>query len=157
MDVCTIDIDSAAIKPPVPWLSQWGLLDVDKEALLSPTGWVTDRIIMAVQALLKREFPDLQPVTPGLACNFSVVRGEFLQIDNSMHESYTIYLVMHSISHWVTVFTLGLPHPRVAVYDSVYKTAPAPLTQQIASILCTAHSNIQLEYQNIQQQVHTIQ
>ena len=113
----------------------------------------------------KEEFPDLkglQPVTLGLVCNFNVVRGEFVQIIhspgenylyNSMHELCTIYLV---IGHWVTVSTLGLPHPRVAVYDSVYKTAPAPLTQQIASILCTAHSNIQLEYQNIQQQVHTI-
>lgn len=68
---------------------------------------------------------------------------------------YLIHNILYSPGHWVTSSTIGLTHPRVAVFDSSYQSAPAPaaLSQQIASILCTTHSNIELEYHNIQQQV----
>ena len=36
------------------------LLEFDKEALLSPTGWLTDSIVNAVQRLIKKQFPDIK-------------------------------------------------------------------------------------------------
>ena len=41
------------------WLPELKLFEFDKDALLSPTGWLTDSIINAVQKILRKRFPDV--------------------------------------------------------------------------------------------------
>ncbi len=65
----------------------------------------------AAQHLLQNHFPNLeglQDVTLGVVCNFTVNQGEFVQI-------------IHSVpGHWLTVSTVGLKHPNIAILDSAY-------------------------------------
>lgn len=102
------------------------LLEIDRDTLLAPTGWLTDSIINAVQKILRRQFPDvngLQDTCLGLLCSFCILQGEFIQI-------------LYSPGHWLTVSTVGLEHPHVAVFDSKYSTLSTSVALQIASIMC---------------------
>ena len=141
-----IDLDSCMIsKSPNEkmWIPELELREIDKDSLLSQTGWLTDSTVNAVQKLLKKQFHDvsgLQDICLGLVCNFSILKGEFIQI-------------LHSPAHWLTVSTVGLEHPHVAVFDSKYNTITTPVALQISSILCTSHKSIQLEFMDVQQQV----
>ena len=134
-------------KPPKPWLPELALLDVDKESLLSPVGWITDSIVNAVQKLLKLQFPHnggFQPVELGLVYSFEIVQDEFIQI-------------LHSPGHWITCSTIGLAHPHVAVFDSLYNTASTPVALQLSTILCTEQKSIQLQFMDVQRQVCSMQ
>lgn len=139
-----IVVDTVSSKPqPKPWLLEMGLLDVDKECLLSPVGWITDSIVNAAQKLLQQQFPHIdgfQPVDLGLVCNFNIIQGEFIQI-------------LHSPGHWITVSTLGLVQPQVAVFDSAYSTVSTSVSLQIATILSTEQQSIQLQFMDVQHQV----
>ena len=109
-------MDAVQHMPPKSWLPELSL-DVDKQCLLNPVGWITDSVINAVQKLLKQQFPQvsgLQPVELGLVHNFNIIQGEFIQI-------------LHSPGHWVTISTVDLAHPRVAVFDSLYSTLITPV------------------------------
>ena len=114
-----------AAKPKV-WIENLGLNETDKESLLNPTGWLTDSVVNAAQRLLSKKFPHLyglQDVALGLVMNFCVHNGEFLQI-------------LHSVRHWVTVSTIGLHHPNINLYDSLYSAIPTMLQSQIACLMC---------------------
>ena len=145
----TINVDSCTTSKPLNqkiWLPELKLFELDKDALLSPTGWLTDSIINAVQKILRKQFPDvsgLQDTGLGLLCNFTILKGEFIQI-------------LHSPGHWLTVSTVGLAHPHVAVFDSMYSTISTPVALQLASILCTSCKCIQLEFMDVQKQVFAV-
>jgi len=56
-------VDTCAIRKssvPTLWLPELKLLESDKEAFLSPTGWLTDSIVNAVQSLINKQFPDIK-------------------------------------------------------------------------------------------------
>lgn len=73
--------------------------------------------------------------------NFSIQDGEFLQI-------------LHSpIDHWVTITTIGLQHPNLNLFDSRYISLPTLLQAQIATLLCTEHSKIEVNIMDVQTQV----
>ena len=141
-----IYVDYCAIsKPSSPkiWLPELKLLESDKETLLSPTGWLTDSIVNAVQSLIRKQFPDisgLQDTCLGSVYEFNTLQGEFFQI-------------LYSPGHWLTVSIVGLAHPCVAVFESKYNTVSTDVASQVASILCTSHKCIQLQFMDVQQQV----
>ena len=107
------------------WLPSLNLSQKDKVILLSPTAWITDSIVNAAQQLSREQFPQLphlQDVSLCLTMTFDAMPGEFLQI---LHTSQ---------DHWLTISTIGVQHPNVKVYDSLFDFLAKA---QIASLLCS--------------------
>ena len=143
-----IDIEDYApaplMKPQKKWLSDFGLLESDRNTLLDPVGWITDSIINAAQKLLKRQFSSLnglQDVALGYVMSFAVQMGEFVQILHSLN------------NHWLTISSIGLQHHSIKVFDSLYNDIPMMVKAQIASILCTQEAKIEVNVMNVQTQV----
>ena len=138
-----IDVDEMQpLKPAEMWIRELGLFKVDQECLLSRSGWLTDSIINAAQKLLQMAYATsgFQSVTHGLTMTFDVTAGEFVQI---LHTG---------IGHWVTVSTIGMVHPTVRVYDSLYTSASTTLQSQIACILATKEAEITLNFMDVPMQ-----
>ena len=131
-------------KASQPWLPTLNLHISEQDILLSPTAWITDTIVNAAQHLLKKQFPSisgLQDVALGLVMNFNIQTGEFVQI-------------LHTAEgHWLAISTLGLHHPDVNVYDSVYLTLPTLAKAQIASLLNTKETKINVHIMKLHMQV----
>ena len=121
------------------WIPELKLSFRDKEILLSSNAWLTDSIIDAAQTLLKRAtpVPGLQSVSCALTMTYDVQPGEFVQILNNGR------------GHWVTVSTIGTVHPNIKVYDSLYSCASSHLKTQIAAVLATEKSHIQLKFMDV--------
>ena len=131
-------------RQPKEWLASFHLTQLDQNALLSPVGWITDTLIDASQQLLRQQFPvlpGLECVDLGLVMNFSVQPGEFLQILNTSHH------------HWLTISTIGVQHPGVHVFDSLCNSIPRMVQAQIATIMCTQRSTIEVKMMDVQHQV----
>ena len=80
----------------------------------------------------------------GVVCNFTVNQGELVQI-------------IHSVpGHWLTVSTVGLKHPNIAILDSAYSNISSTTGKQIASIMCTQEKYIKLSFLNVQKQVSNL-
>ena len=129
---------------PKVWLADYCLTQFDKDALLCPAGWITDTLIDASQKLLKQQFPNLpglENVDLGLFMNFAVQPGHFLQILNTSHR------------HWLTISTIGVQHPEIHVFDSLYNSIPRMAQAQIATIMCTQENTIEVKIIDVQQQV----
>ena len=130
-------------QPARDWVSSLGLYDCDKAILLNPLGLLNDSIINASQQLLKELFPflpGLQGVELGAIMGFEVEAGEFVQI------------VHNGKNHWLLVSTLGVEHPTVRVYDSMYNSLGSHTQNQIAALLHTDRSSISIEMMNVQVQ-----
>ena len=130
--------------PAKPWIPEFHLLETDREALVNPTGWLTDSIINAAQTLLKQAntaVSGFQDVTLGLASSFSVETGEFVQI---LHTGER---------HWNVISTIGTVHPEVNVFDSKYSSCSTQSKVQIASLLATKEPAILLKYVEVQRQL----
>lgn len=56
-----IDVDSCTVSKRnlKAWLPDFQLFESDRDCILSPTGWLTDTIINAVQIMLKKQFPHI--------------------------------------------------------------------------------------------------
>ena len=124
------------------WIPDLSLKMRDKDILLS-SEWVSDDIVNAAHILLQKCNPilsGLQDVTCGLTMHFSIERGEFVQI---LHDGH---------GHWLTISTIGVKHPNVCVFDSLYPTTSTRVKMQIASLLFTEKPKITLEYQDVQKQ-----
>ena len=121
------------------WIPGLELTVSDKTCPLDPTSWLTDSIIDAAQKLLKEisPVPGLQSVACGLTMTFSVQPEEFVQILNTGR------------GHWVTVSTIGMAHPTVCVYDSLYSSAGTKLEAQIASLIQTEKPEIYLKFMDV--------
>ena len=143
-----IDVESYQPKlrqrQPKPWLPCLGLLELDKQALLNPVGWLSDSIINAVQCLIQKQFPhvnSMQDVCLGRTMAFQVRHNDFMQILHS------------NDNHWLMVSSSGLDFPQVQVLDSLYLSIPTMVKAQIASLLCMSHSMIQVDIMDIAKQV----
>ena len=120
------------------------LYDFDRKTLLSPTGWITDGIVNAAQGLIREQFPalpGLQDVGLGLVMSFDIQEGEFVQI---LHTGY---------DHWLTISTVGVKHPQINVYDSLYDCLGKMTEAQIATLLCTQEKMIEVHMIDVQIQV----
>ena len=123
------------------WLPDLQLTEADKELLLNPLGWLNDNHINAAQQLLKSncsEISGFQDVTCGVALSFNVEPDEFIQILNNRN------------GHWLTVPTIDYPHPTVAVYDSMYRSAGMHVKSQVASLLHSDAPKIRLHLMDSQ-------
>ena len=121
------------------WIPELGLSKSDRETLLNPAGWLTDSIIDAAQKLIKdvSPVPGLESVSCGLTMSFDIQRGEFIQILNTGKK------------HWVTASSIGVSHPVVRIYDSLYSSAGTDLESQVASLIHTEDHNIHLEFMDM--------
>ena len=142
-----IDVDALETPPPLPKPAIWidsGIIKLtnDNHGILeSPTEWLNSDIINAAQTILSEQFglPGLQNSELGSVFAFSIEANEFVQI-------------LHGAGHWLTISTIGTKHPNVFVYDSLYSSPPAVVKQQIAALLATPKSEIQLQYVDVQMQ-----
>lgn len=126
------------------WLPFLNLSHKDKEILLSPTAWISDSIVNAAQQLLREQFPQLpglQDVSLGVTMAFNIMPGEFLQI---LHTSQ---------DHWLTISTIGVKHPIVKIYDSLFNYLPNLAKAQIASLLCSKQDIIEAHIMDVKLQV----
>ena len=125
--------------------SEFQLSSSDKKMLLSPTTWLTDSIIDATQTLLKNPtpVPGLQSVCCGLTMTYNVQPGEFIPIVND------------GCNHWATISTIGITHPVINVYDSLYSRASTHLRTQIAALLVTERPQILLQFMHVPMQSGT--
>ena len=116
----------------------------ERDILTSNGKWLNDLIINAAQNLLKQQFEirGLQNTTLGQACQFSIMKGEFVQI-------------LHTTCHWTTISTIGLGggEQSVAVYDSLYTKISKEDSDQICCLVLSPKSSIQLSYMNVQRQL----
>ena len=106
-DEDAIDVDACNGGDLWKRIGDVSLTEVDKKELLTGK-WLNDKVIHASQLLLnQRKVGSLQYPLFGQILSFAPVRDDFVQI-------------LHSESHWVTVSTIGIQHPTVCVYDSMY-------------------------------------
>ena len=125
------------------WIPELGLVQSDRDILLSPTEWLSDNIVNASQKLLKKANPrvsGLQDVACGLTMNFVVEPDEFVQIIHTGH------------GHWNTISTIGMKHGEVQVFDSMYMCLPTMAKAQIATLLATEQPAIKVNYMDVHMQ-----
>ena len=130
------------LKPAQMWIRVLGLLKVDQECLLTPSGWLTDSIINTAQKLLQMAHATsgFQSVTHGLIMTYDNTEREFVQI-------------LHTrIGHWVTVSTIGTVHQTVKVHNSLYTSASISLQSQMACILATKEAETTLNFVDVPMQ-----
>ena len=112
----------------------------EKAILLTPVAWLTDSIIDASQKLLLQTMSSntgFQSVTLERTLHFEVQSNEFV---HSCH------------GHWLTISTVGMTHPEVCVYNSIYLTTSTHIKHQIASLLATIQNRIRLRHTDMQMQ-----
>ena len=68
---------------------------------------------------------------------FAIQPGEFIQVLNTGQ------------GQWVTISTIGTPHPTVHVYDSLYSCAGTHLKAQIAAVLATEKPELVFEFMDV--------
>ena len=114
-DTITIDLsnDSQSRDTPTVWVqtSLYTLHGTDRPLILSPSGWLNDKIIHALQMLLIQHFPDtdgLEPPTLEQIQGFQLHFGEFVQLLNVRN------------SHWIVVSNLGCDKDVGNVSDTMY-------------------------------------
>ena len=128
--------------PEGVWIQDHNLFDSDKKILLSPHSYLNDNLTNAAQKLLKKSFPalpGLQGAQLGIMA-FDIQRGKFIQI---LHDGR---------DHWLLISTVGVKHPTVQVYDSMYQSIGSHTKKQIASLLHTDSSDIKIHMINTQRQ-----
>ena len=127
------------------WLSNelYSLTVSNKEEVLSPTGWLSDRIIEAAQLLMFQQYPHMSGLqTPLLQQNlsFQVHTREFVQI------------ICVRNSHWVTISNVGCVEGQVNVYDSMYSSVPESTVRVIASLLFTSAPQLVIRMMDVGRQ-----
>ena len=110
------------------WLCNplYTLTTLNREEVLSPSGWLSDTVIHSAQLLMLQQFPHVSGLqTPVLQQTlvFKVHRGEFVQI------------ICVGNSHWCTISNVGCDDEEVKVYDSLYPTVSSATVRVIASLL----------------------
>ena len=115
----------------------------DREVVLSPTGWLTDKIICAAQMILLQFFPNmagLQPPVLQKVFQFHVHSGEFVQI---MHVRN---------NHWCVVSTVGCESGVIRVYDSLFKSVSRETLRLIVSMVYSQSSDLKITMMDVEKQ-----
>ena len=103
--------------------------------------WLNDRVIHATQLLMKED-NNLLPV--GGFQNPLLGQTAF-----NKQESEGVQILHSGGNHWITIFTVGAPHPHVRIYDSLGGVLSDDNKRQIASLLITGNKSFILEYANV--------
>ena len=104
--------------------------------------WLNDRVIHATQLLMKED-NNLLPV--GGFQNPLLGQTAF-----NKQESEGVQILHSGGNHWITISTVGAPHPHVRIYDSLGGVLSDDTKRQIASLLITGNKSFILEYANVQ-------
>ena len=108
---------------------------------MSPTGWLTDKIITTAQMLMLQHFPNMAGLQPPLEVfSVDVQSGEFVQIINVRN------------NHWCVVSTVGCEKGVVNVYDSLYSSVSDCMTHLIASMVSSSASNLVVRMMDVERQ-----
>ena len=110
---------------------------------MSVVSWLTDSVIHAAQLLIKNDHTLLP-----LGSLQNPIHGQTLTFDGAPEES--VQILNSGNCHWLTISTVGVEHPKVRVYDSLYRVLPFETCEQVATLLCTKKREIELEFRNIQ-------
>ena len=103
--------------------SLYTLHGTDCQLILSPSGWLNNKIIHASQMLLTQR---LEPPTLEQIQRFQLHFGEFIQLLNVRN------------SHWIVVSNLRCDKDVVNLYDTTYPSIPSSTTDTIAP--CNTHN-----------------
>ena len=127
------------------WINNYvySLTHDERELIVCPTGWLTDKIIAAAQMLMLQHFPHmagLQPPTLQKVFAFQVHSGEFVQIIHVRH------------NHWCVVSTVDCVSGVVNVYDSLYKSVSAITIRLIATMVCSTASKLCIRMMDVEKQ-----
>ena len=116
---------------PKTWLPELKLLEMDKEVILCPTGWLTDSIINAVQRLLKKQFPNIngfQDTCLGSVYNFKILQGDIIQILFSPNYIYDGFDSSKCCSVWQQIQHGINSSIHTNSFNFVYKSSPNQTT-----------------------------
>lgn len=106
-------------------------------------GWLNDNIVNASQDLLKRQYPNIggcQNTLLGQNLSFSIERKDFVQI-------------LHGLSHWLCVSSIGCKEGEVEVIDSsISDSIPQNIIRQVAALLHTDKPQLKLTILDTAQQ-----
>lgn len=80
----------------------------------------------------------LQDTCLGYVMNYATMGGEFLQIVHSLE------------NHWLVIARIGM---EIFVFDSLYDWIPSMVESQIACIVCTNESKLNVSIMDVQLQV----
>ena len=98
----------------------------NQDVVVSPTGWLTDKVVTTAQMLILQHFPTmsgLQPPPLQEVFAFKVHSGEYVQIIHVRN------------NHWCVVSTVGCESEVVNVYDSLYTSVSDETIHLIASMV----------------------
>ena len=112
----------------------------DREDVLSPSGWLSDKVIHSAQLLMLQQFPHilgLQPPVLQQTLSFQVHRGEFVQI------------ICVGDNHWCTVSSID---GEVKVYDSLYQSVSSHTLRIIASLVFSSASQLVVRMMDVERQ-----
>ena len=117
----------------------------ERRLVISPKGWLTDRIISTAEILLLQFHPNvagLQPPVLQKVYAFQVHSGEFVQVVHVRN------------NHWCVVSTVGCESGVVHVYDSLYKTVSKDLVHLIATMVYSKMPEIKIVMMDVEQQTN---
>ena len=107
------------------------LKDEEKSILYLPNEWLNDRIVDAVQEILKRQFPHIWSLDTCLKASnltFKRARGNFIQIVNRDP--------LKGGSHWLTLSTMKLKSANeIKIFDSAFTSMSFPTQQVVCQLL----------------------
>ena len=107
------------------------LKDEEKSILYLPNAWLNDRIVDAVQEILKRQFPYIWSLVTCLKASnltFKRARGNFIQIVNRDP--------LKGGSHWLTLSTMKLKSANeIKIFDSAFTSMSFPTQQVVCQLL----------------------
>ena len=121
----------------------YALTHDDQRVVVSPTGWLTDKVIAAAQMLLLQHFPNmlgLQPPTLQEVLGFQVHSREFVQIIHVRN------------NHWCVVSTVGCENGAVNVYDSLYSSVSSKTIHLIASMTSSSAAKLVVRMMDVEKQ-----
>ena len=127
------------------WLhdAQYSLTLVNREEILSPSGWLSDSVIAAAQSIVLQEFPHLSGLQNSVLqqnLSFQVHQGEFVQITHIRN------------NHWCTVSNVGCDKGVVNVYGNLYPSVFKSTLKPIASLMFSSASKLVVRMMDVGRQ-----
>ena len=127
------------------WLCNplYTLTSTNREEVLSPSGWLSDRVIEAAQLLILQQFPHISGLQNPIlqqTLTFQVHRGEFVQVINVRN------------NHWCAVSNIDCGEGEVRVYDSMYPSISTGTLRVIASLVFSSASQLVVKMMDVGRQ-----
>ena len=138
------DSDAVAVSSK-NWLCNplYTLTSTNREEVLSPSGWLSDRVIEAAQLLILQQFPHISGLQNPIlqqTLTFQVHRGEFVQVINVRN------------NHWCAVSNIGCGEGEAKVYDSMYPSVSTGTLRVIASLIFSSASQLVVKMMDVGRQ-----